>query len=143
MQAYQTLGTLLSAAAQHAQQLEKAAGADSTGQSQNCMPLSATTNLGIWQQVLGSEQGRQLPQALMDVGSLLCAALPSRSCCDEPSSCCLDKPSELQLAMGKGTKCSACGVARYCSPAHQGLHWKQHKPACRAFAAAAAAHASK
>jgi hypothetical protein len=135
MQTYQDLGALLSAAADHAHELEDAAGAGSIAGS--------TGDLGIWRQVLGSEQGRQLPQALMDVGSLLCAALPSRSCCNEPSCCSLDKPSELQLAGGKGTKCSSCGVARYCSVAHQRMHWKQHKPACRAFVAEAAARASK
>ena len=151
MQAYQALGQLLSAAAQHAEELEDVADSDSTGStgstgstdSTDGFQSSATSDMAIWQQVLGSEQGRQLPQALMDVGSLLCAALPSRSCCNEPSCCCLDKPSELQLAGGKGTKCSGCGVARYCSPAHQRLHWKQHKPACKAIAAAAAADASR
>ena len=133
-EAYQTLGTLLIAAAQHAQELEVAAGAASMGELQ----FIAATHL-TWRQVLSSEQGGQLPQALMNVGSLLCAVLPTKHCCNEPSCCCLDKPSELQLVGGKGTKCSGCGVARYCSVAHQRLHWKQHKPACKAIAAAAAA----
>ena len=141
----QTLDVLLDAAAQHAKQLEEAAcagspagGATSKGltmerQQQN----ENTSSMGIWQQVLGSKNGRQLPQALMDVGSLLCDAPPTKFGCNEPSCCCFDKPSELQLAVGKGTKCSGCGVARYCCVAHQRLHWKQHKPACRAIAAAA------
>ncbi len=96
-----------------------------------------TNNMGIWKQVLASQQGQQLPKALTQFSSLLCAALPSRYCCNEPSCCCFDKPSELQLAGGKGTKCSGCGVARYCCAAHQKQHWKQHKPACRAIKAAA------
>ena len=141
----QALDVLLSAAAQHAQQLEEAAGAGSSAGGVDGMGVigdgqqqSSNSNMGIWRRVLGSEQGRQLPKALMDVGSLLCAALPSKFCCNEPSCCCLDKPSELQIVGGKGTKCSGCGVARYCCVAHQRLHWKQHKPACRAIAAAAA-----
>jgi hypothetical protein len=146
LRAQQALDVLLSAVAQHAKRLEEAAGASSSGGGVDTVDLtlsgqlqSGITSVGVWQQILGSEQGRQLPQALMDVGGLLCTALPSRSCCNEPSCCCLDKPSELQLAAGKGTKCSDCGVARYCSVAHQRLHWKQHKPVCRAIAAAAAA----
>jgi hypothetical protein len=140
-QAYLTATFALRAAAHYARQLEEAAGIgisqQAAGVGSAAERSTEATNMRIWQQVLSSEQGRQLPQALMDVGSLMCAALPSRSCCNEPSCCCLDKPSELQLAGGKGTKCSGCGVARYCSEAHQKLHWKQHKPACRAIAAAA------
>ena len=145
-QAYPGLLASLDAAAQHAQQLEEAAGTNGSAGDVSSTPTPEgqqedTSDRGIWQQVLGNEQGRQLPQALMDVGSLLCAALPSRSCCNEPSCCIFNKPSELQLAGGKGTKCSGCGVARYCCVAHQRLHWKQHKPACKAIAAAAAADA--
>jgi hypothetical protein len=143
-QAYQGLLASLDAAAQHAQHLEEAAGTNSSAGDVSSAPNQEgqqedTSDRGIWQQVLSSEQGQQLPQALMDVGSLLCAALPSKSCCNEPSCCSFNKLSELQLAGGKGTKCSGCGVARYCSVAHQRLHWKQHKPACKALAAAAAA----
>ena len=163
LQAYRTLAAALAAAAQLTEELEAAAAAatsSSTGDSLLewlagetggqpealgliAMRQTASSSMGIWRQILGDEQGQQLPQAMMDAGSLLCATLPSRSCCNEPSCCCLDKPSELQLAGGKGTKCSGCGVARYCSTVHQKLHWKQHRPACRAIAAAeTAANAS-
>ena len=138
----QPLGRLLEATAQHAKQLEEAAGSSSSAGGGGSMAegqQGEDSNMRVWRQTLSSEQGRQLPQAVMDVGSSLCAALPSRFCCNMPSCCCLDKPCELQLALGKGTKCSGCGVARYCSPAHQRLHWKQHKPACKAIAAAVAA----
>ena len=93
-----------------------------------------------WQQLLDTPEGRQLPALLISFGSMLCAALPNRYCCNEPSCCCLDKPSELQLASSKGSQCSGCGVVRYCGAAHQKQHWKQHKAACRAIAAAAKAH---
>jgi hypothetical protein len=146
------LGAFLAAAAQHAKQLEEAAtaaagsftmGTDTTGLAATGQQQSGNSSMGNWRQVLGSEQGWQLPQALMDVGSLLCAALPSRFCCNEPSCCFLEKPSEVQSVGGKGTKCSGCWIARYCSVAHQRLHWKKHKPACRAVAAAVAAESAK
>jgi hypothetical protein len=142
-QACSTLAAGLGAAAQHARRLEETACAHSSAREAFMTATSGgqqhNTDMPIWRQVLGSEQGRQLPQALMDFGSLLCAALPSRFGCNEPSCCCLDKPSELQLVGGKGTKCSGCGVTRYCSMAHQRMHWKQHKPACKAIAAASKA----
>jgi len=88
----------------------------------------------LWHSVLCSEQGQQLPEGLKHFGRLLSAALPSRCCCNEPSCCCLDQVSELQLASGKGSKCSGCGVARYCGVADQKQHWKLHKAVCRALA---------
>ena len=78
-----------------------------------------------------------LAGSLISFGSQLCAALPTRLCCNEPSCCCLDRPTELQLAAGKGSKCSACGTARYCGAADQHKHWRQHCPVCKAVAAAA------
>jgi hypothetical protein len=75
-----------------------------------------------WQQLHSTGAGKVLADSLISFGSLLCAALPTRFCCNEPSCCCLDKPSELQLAVGKGSKCSACGTARYCGAVDQGKH---------------------
>jgi len=93
--------------------------------------------VNLWQQLLSTEQGRQLPGCLMRFGRLLSAALPARCCCNEPSCSCFDKASELQLAGGKGSKCSGCGVARYCGVLDQRKHWKVHKAVCRAIAGAA------
>jgi hypothetical protein len=90
-----------------------------------------------WQQLRNTGAGKVLAGSLISFGSLLCAALPTRFCCNEPSCCCFDKPSELKLAAGKGSKCSACGTARYCGPEDQRKHWKQHKHVCKAVAAAA------
>jgi hypothetical protein len=84
-----------------------------------------------WQQLLITSKGSALVDSLLKFGSLLCAALPTRFCCNEPSCCCLDKPSELHLAAGKGSQCSACGAARYCGAADQHKHWKQHKHVCK------------
>jgi hypothetical protein len=76
---------------------------------------------------------------LTNFSSLLCAALPTRFCCNESSCGCFDKTSELHLALGKGSKCSACSTARYCGAADQHKHWKQHKHVCKAVATAATA----
>lgn len=69
--------------------------------------------------------------------------VPSRYCCNDPSCGSLDGPTELQLAAGKGKQCSGCGAARYRSVEDQHKHWKQHKPACKALAAAAPVAAAK
>jgi hypothetical protein len=103
--------------------------------------LDTAVDRRMWEQFLASEHGQVLPQLLLDTGSLLCAALPTRYCCNEPSCCCIDRPSELQLAGGKGSKCSGCNVARYCGAVHQRQHWKMHKGVCRAISAAATAAA--
>jgi hypothetical protein len=90
-----------------------------------------------WKQLHNTCEGQALADNMLSFSSLLRVALPTRFCCNEPSCCCLDRPSELQLAAGKGSKCSACGTARYCGTADQHKHWKQHKPVCKAVAAAA------
>jgi hypothetical protein len=92
-----------------------------------------------WQQLLSTGAGNALADSLIRLGSLMCAALPIRFCCNEPSCCCLERSTELQLAAGKGSKCSACGTARYCGAVDQHKHWQQHKPVCKAVAAAAEA----
>jgi hypothetical protein len=88
------------------------------------------------------DTGIALVDRLLNFSDRLCAALPTRFCCNEPSYCCFDKPPELQLAVGKCSKCSGCGTARYCGTADQHKHWKQHKPVCNAVAAAAKAAAA-
>jgi hypothetical protein len=100
-------------------------------------------DVAAWQQLRSTGAGKALAESLLSFGSLLCAALPTRFCCNEPSCCCLDKPSELHLAVGKSSKCSACGTARYCVAVDQSKHWKQHKPVCKAVAAAAKATAAR
>ena len=89
-----------------------------------------------WRVLLVTAEGSQLLQCLTSYSSLLCAALPSRYCCNEPSCCCFDKPSEVQLVGGKGRRCGGCGAARYCCSEDQKQHWKLHRPVCRALAAA-------
>jgi hypothetical protein len=42
-----------------------------------------------WQQLHSTGAGKGLADSLISFGSLLCAALPTRFCCNEPSCCCL------------------------------------------------------
>jgi hypothetical protein len=37
---------------------------------------------------------------------------------------------------GRSCICAGCRTARYCSRDCQRQHWKQHKPGCKALAAA-------
>jgi hypothetical protein len=81
---------------------------------------------------------RTLVQFLQGAGAVL-TALPYKAACNNPACSNLSGTSELQLVAGRAHCCSGCRVARYCSKECQTRHWKQHKPACRALAAASAA----
>jgi hypothetical protein len=77
--------------------------------------------------VLTGNLGQQLQRFAVGV----CALLPVRLCCNSPLCHNMGKVSELQLAGGKGTICSACKAASYCSRDCQLAHWKQHKKVCK------------
>jgi hypothetical protein len=53
--------------------------------------------------------------------------------------CC---PSEAQLVGGRSCICAGCCTARYCGKICQRAAWRQHKPICKALAAAAATAAT-
>jgi hypothetical protein len=59
--------------------------------------------------------------------------------CNNPACTNSTGPTELSLVSGRSCVCGGCRVAHYCSRACQSQHWKQHKPMCKALAAAAAA----
>jgi hypothetical protein len=73
-----------------------------------------------------------LGQYLVVLGAQVCAQLPVRSCCNYHLCSNTAKYSELELVSGKGSVCSGCTAARYCSSACQKAHWQTwHKPVCK------------
>lgn len=67
------------------------------------------------------------------------AAIPVPHFCNNPGCSTASGVSEVALVSGKSCMCGGCKVARYCSKGCQTKHWKVHKPACKALAAAATA----
>ena len=59
--------------------------------------------------------------------------------CNNPACGNVGGPSEAQLVGGRSCICGGCCIARYCGRACQRAAWRQHKPVCKALAAAAAA----
>jgi hypothetical protein len=59
--------------------------------------------------------------------------------CNNPRCMSLHGETEVSLVSGRACVCSGCRVARYCGQECLRQHWKQHKPVCKALAAAAAA----
>jgi hypothetical protein len=72
--------------------------------------------------------------------ALCCMAVPYL--CNNPGCTNNSGPTELSLVSGRSCVCGGCLVAHYCCRACQTQHWKQHKPVCKALAAAAAAGAA-
>jgi hypothetical protein len=83
-------------------------------------------------------QLQALQVQLSAFGGLL-SALAHPYACNNPDCANLSGVSEVRLVTGHSTKCSGCKTARYCCKACQVQHWKQHKPVCKALAAAAGA----
>jgi hypothetical protein len=76
--------------------------------------------------------------AVKDLGEGL-TSLPCAVACNNPVCSNMSEASEVQLVAGSQHKCSGCRTARYCGRECQAQHWKQHRPVCKALAAAAAA----
>jgi hypothetical protein len=55
----------------------------------------------------------ELPQQLQEFGAAMCAALPSKLCCNAPGCCSCEQLSEAELVGGKLSVCSGCKTARW------------------------------
>jgi hypothetical protein len=93
----------------------------------------------------------KVAQALQALGLVLSTLAVSYACnCNNPR-CCSGSGSssssmagrtELESVSGRSCICAGCLVARYCCRGCQKAHWKQHKPVCKALAAATASAAA-
>ena len=50
--------------------------------------------------------------------------------------CALPSCDKMEASVQQYKFCSACRSVWYCSEEHWALHWAEHKPVCRATAAA-------
>jgi hypothetical protein len=81
-----------------------------------------------------------LVQQLQATGRMLCRiAVPHF--CNNPACGNISGRTEVQLVSGRSCVCAGCCTARYCGRACQRAAWQEHKPVCKALAAAAAAPA--
>ncbi len=89
------------------------------------------------QQGLTDASLAELAQHLQATGAMLSnIAVPHF--CNNPACGNISGPTEVLLVSGRSCICAGCRVARYCGRACQRAAWKQHKPVCKALAAAAA-----
>jgi hypothetical protein len=83
------------------------------------------------------EQAEQLARDVQQFGDAICLQLPVSFWCCNPHCSSVQQHSELELVSGKGSRCSGCAAARFCSKACQQQCWKgQHAPVCKRIAAA-------
>jgi hypothetical protein len=81
-----------------------------------------------------------LVQQLQATGRVFCSiAVPHF--CNNVACGNISGPTEVRLVSGRSCLCAGCLTARYCGRDCQRAAWKQHKPVCKALAAAAAAAA--
>jgi hypothetical protein len=98
---------------------------------------AAAALFDAWGNGAGDTEITALTGALRELGSALCL-LAAQPICNNPACANVSGPSETLLASGRSCVCGGCRIAHYCSKPCQQEHWKQHKPVCKALAAAAA-----
>ena len=82
-----------------------------------------------------------LVQQLQVTGAML-SSIAVPHFCNNPACADLSGPTEVRLVSGRSCICAGCRIARYCGRACQRAAWKQHKPVCKALAAAAVSAAT-
>jgi hypothetical protein len=108
----------------------------------DCSPQQLQEQLGV---LLTAQQGMQqgltdasiaaLVQQLQATGAML-SSIAVPHFCNNPACVNLSGATEAQLVSGRSCVCAGCRIARYCGRACQRAAWKQHKPVCKALAAA-------
>jgi hypothetical protein len=82
-----------------------------------------------------------LVQQLQAIGAML-SNIPVPHFCNNPACGNISGPTEVQLVSGRSCVCAGCRMGRYCGRDCQRAAWKQHKPVCKALAAAVATRAA-
>jgi hypothetical protein len=140
----QRLESLVSALSEWVGQLESATCVEQLAAA-GCSPQHLRQQLYA---LLAAQQGTQqgltdvslaaLVQQLQVTGRMLCGIAVPHFCnnlgCENISG-----PTEVRLVSGRSCLCAGCLTARYCGRDCQRAAWKQHKPVCKALAAAATA----
>jgi small-conductance mechanosensitive channel len=129
------LGSVTSHVVQDA--LAAAAGGDPQQFRQQLQALS-TALAAVQQEGVTSAPLAALVQQLQATGVML-SSIAVPQFCNNPACVNISGPSEIQLVSGRSCICAGCLTARYCGRVCQQQAWRQHKPVCKALAAAAAA----
>jgi hypothetical protein len=129
------VGSVKSPAAHAA--LAAAAGGDPNQFKQQVEALSAARHAvrhdGVSEATLAA-----LVQQLQATGVML-SSIAVPHFCNNPACVDITGPTEVQLVSGRTCICAGCRTARYCGRVCQRQAWPQHKPVCKALAAAVAA----
>jgi hypothetical protein len=105
--------------------------------SSSSIQAAGTQSQQQQQQRFQGEQAQQLARDVQQFGDAICLQLPVSLWCCNPCCSSVQQHSELELVSGKGSRCSGCAAARFCSRACQQQCWKgQHAPVCKRIAAA-------
>uniref|UniRef100_A0A383VUG3 MYND-type domain-containing protein n=2 Tax=Tetradesmus obliquus TaxID=3088 RepID=A0A383VUG3_TETOB len=82
------------------------------------------------QQAFQGQQAEQLAQELLQFGHDICLQLPVPYWCCNPACSNVQECSELELVSRKGSRCSGCATARFCSKSCQQQCWKGSTRQC-------------
>ena len=129
------VGAIRSPAAHAA--LAAAAGGDLQQFRQQLEALSAAQHT-VRQEGVTDASLAALVQQLQASGMML-SSIAVPHFCNNPACVNISGPTEVQLVSGRSCICAGCRTARYCGQGCQRQAWKQHRPVCKALAAAAAA----